>query len=529
MMTIVRIILWLLAALVVLGIAIRLLHPLPPLEPRTASRALPDTGDTLLGRGAFAQSSTHPGESGIHPLNDGRTAFAARVLLARAATRSLDVQYYIWHGDLSGSLMLEEMHKAADRGVRVRMLLDDNGITGLDETLAALDAHPMIEVRIFNPFVLRWPKPIGYLADFPRLNRRMHNKSFTADNQATIIGGRNVGDEYFGARDEGLFADLDVLAIGPVVADVSNDFDRYWQSASAYPAARILPAVPADRIADLVATAATAKRDPQSKAHVDAIDALPIIEQVKNGSLSFIWAAVKMMSDDPAKALGGAREDSLLWSKLTAAIGTPRRTIDLVSGYFVPTEAGTDAFAKLARDGLSVKILTNAYEATDVGIVHAGYAERRKALLAAGVKLYEMRAPATGGTVAPPSRRLLGTGSGSGQVLRSSASTLHAKTFAIDGQRVFVGSFNFDPRSMHLNTELGFLIDSPPLAATLDRAFGTSVPQRAYEVVLTPAGDLAWIERDGARTVTHDIEPGTSRLSRTAIRLLSKLPIEWML
>src|SRR3546814_3643319 len=155
--------------------------------------------------------------------------------MARAAVRSLDIQDYIWHGDRSGTWLLEAVRQAADRGVRVRMLLDDNGIAGMDSVLAALDRHPNIEIRLFNPFVLRSPKMLGYLADFPRLNRRMHNKSFTADNQATIIGGRNIGDEYFGARDEGLFLDLDVLALGPVVEDVSRDFDRYWASESAYP------------------------------------------------------------------------------------------------------------------------------------------------------------------------------------------------------------------------------------------------------------------------------------------------------
>ncbi|WP_238995219.1 phospholipase D family protein [Sphingomonas solaris] len=531
-MMIVKILAGLLAAVAVAGVSIRLLYPLPALEPRPVSQAFTDTADTPLGRGAQWQNRAHPGLSGLHLLNDGRTAFAARVLLARAATRSLDVQYYIWHGDLSGSLMLEEMHRAADRGVRVRMLLDDNGITGLDATLAALDAHPNVEIRLFNPFTVRWPKQIGYLADFARLNRRMHNKSLTADNQATIIGGRNVGDEYFGARDEGLFADLDVLAVGPVVADVSSDFDRYWRSGSAYPAARILPPVLPERMAELAAAAATAERDPQARDYLEAVRSLPIIRQVQDGSLRFEWARVKMVSDNPAKGLGNAPEDGTLWAKLTAAIGVPHRAVDLVSGYFVPTAAGTAAFADLARKGLAITILTNAYEATDVGIVHAGYAQYRKALLRAGVTLYELRSPA-GGSITPPARRLIGTGSGSktgsGRVLRSSGSTLHAKTFAVDGRRLFVGSFNFDPRSMHLNTELGFLIDSPPLAASLDRAFAQGVPQRAYQVVLTPTGDLAWIERTGERTITHHTEPGTSRVSRATIWLLSKLPIEWML
>lgn len=202
---------------------------LPPLDARTPSRAFTDTADTSLGRAIAPMVEAHPGKSGIVALTDDLDAFAVRVLLAQAAERSLDVQYYIWQQDLSGTLLLEALHRAADRGVRVRLLLDDNNTRGLDKLLAALDAHPNIEVRLFNPFLHRRWRALGYLSDFARLNRRMHNKSFTADGQVTIIGGRNIGDEYFGAGDF-LFADLDVLAIGPVAADVAQDFDRYWNS-----------------------------------------------------------------------------------------------------------------------------------------------------------------------------------------------------------------------------------------------------------------------------------------------------------
>ncbi len=524
-------------ALLVFGIAIRLLNPLPPLEPRAASRVLTATADTPLGRGAQAAASSHPGLSGIRPLNDGRSAFAARTLLARAAVRSLDVQYYIWKGDLSGSLLLHEMRAAADRGVRVRMLLDDNGVAGLDARLAAIDQHPNVEVRLFNPFVVRNPKMIGYLADFPRLNRRMHNKSFTADNQVTIIGGRNVGDEYFGAKDSGLFADLDGMAIGPAVADVSNDFDRYWSSASAYTVASILPSVKPERIEEIAAAAAAAARAPAARAYLDAIRTLPFVDEVQAGTLVFEWAPVRMVSDDPAKALGRAEQGSTVMAKLGRILGTPEREVSLVSGYFVPTQAGEDAFVRLAESGVEVKILSNALETTDVAIVHAGYAGRRKALLRGGVRLFEMRMLGGDG-LELSGVGFVGSGSGSangqgiggpGSVLRSTASTLHAKTFAIDGRRIFIGSFNFDPRSMRLNTELGFVIDSRSLAAALLRSFATDIPLRAYEVQLTAEGDLVWIERDGRRIIRHVTEPGTSWTQQAMVTILSKLPIEWLL
>ncbi|MFA7602077.1 MAG: phospholipase D family protein [Novosphingobium sp.] len=525
----------LLLLLLVAGIAIRLAYPLPALEPRSVSRHLGDTADTPLGRGAAALMEGHVGLTGIHMLNDGREAFAARILLAQRATRSLDIQYYIWHGDLSGTLLLEAVRQAADRGVRVRMLLDDNGITGLDTTLAALDRHPHIEIRLFNPFVLRKPKMLGYLADFPRLNRRMHNKSFTADDQATIIGGRNVGDEYFGARQQGLFVDLDVLAIGPIVNAVSSDFDRYWTSQSAYPADRILPPVSERELVRFAEQASIVEHNPAAHDYISAIQSLPFIEQVVSGSLPLAWAHVRVVSDDPAKGVGKAGREALLGPALERIIGRPGKEVRLISGYFVPTRAGVERFAALSGQGRDVAIFTNAFEATDVWIVHAGYAERRKALLRSGVRLFELRR--SEGEGAPSNgRKFISTGSGSGSgsgdegpVLRSSNATLHAKTFAIDREKLFVGSFNFDPRSIHLNTELGFVIESPELAATISDVFAHQIPFTAYEVVLTEDDDLNWIERGPDGEKRHELEPGTSRLQRIGIWVLSHLPIEWML
>src|SRR5687767_5346707 len=279
--TLVLVALVLLLGILLLGRCTRL----PPLENRTASMALEDTGATRLGKAVSPLTQAHPGVSGIHPLRDARDAFAARFLLAEAAERTLDVQYYIWHQDMSGILLFQALHEAAERGVRVRLLLDDNSTPGMDETIAALDAHSNIEVRLFNPFVIRTPRAIGYLTDFPRLNRRMHNKSFTADNQATIIGGRNVGDEYFGATEGVLFADLDVIAAGPVVHEVSSDFDRYWASESSYPADRLVPPVSAAQIEELTAAASRVERDPAAVAYMDAIRSSPFVRELTEGTL----------------------------------------------------------------------------------------------------------------------------------------------------------------------------------------------------------------------------------------------------
>jgi putative cardiolipin synthase len=486
---------------------------LPPLAGRNESVAAQDTEGTALGVALRPLLQAHPGRSGIVPLADGHDAFAARVTLAGAAQRTLDVQYYIWRNDTTGAMLFQALRDAADRGVRVRLLLDDNNTKGLDAVLAALDAHANIEVRLFNPFAHRSVRAIDFLTDFRRVNRRMHNKSFTADNQVTIVGGRNIGDEYFDAGAGLLFVDLDVLAAGPVVPQVSRDFDRYWASLSAYPLAGL---VPATTLADGWREEVAVPEPADARAYRDAVARSRFVRDLAARQLAFEWAPVHMVSDDPAKVLGGAATEDLLWSQLQRAMPPTAREVQLVSPYFVPTERGTAYFIDLARRGVQVSVLTNALEATDVPAVHSGYARWRTPLLEGGVKLYEMQRSAA----PPPSQgpRLGG----------SSTASLHAKTFAVDRQRVFVGSFNFDPRSARLNTELGFLIESPVLAAAMADAFEASVPQRAYTLRLHE-GRLQWLEQQGAGVVVHDQEPNASAWTRLAVWFLSLLPIESLL
>jgi putative cardiolipin synthase len=264
-----------------------------------------DTFVTRPGRAIAPLVQAHPGLSGVFALPDGRDAFAARVLLADAAERTLDARYYIWQNDLSGGLLFDALRRAADRGVRVRLLLDDNDTAGLDSLLAALDAHPNIKVRLFNPFKVRRWRVLGYLTDFARLNRRMHNKSFTADNQATIIGGRNVGDEYFDAGQGVSFADLDVLAVGPVVAEVARDFDRYWASPSACAADRVLPPIDEASAAGLEAASSRAERGPAAQAYTQALASSPFVQTLLTGQLPLEWAVTRMVSSAIATARAG--------------------------------------------------------------------------------------------------------------------------------------------------------------------------------------------------------------------------------
>jgi putative cardiolipin synthase len=500
--------------LIVIALLLTGCRSLPSLDRRHPSIAFTDTDSTSLGRAIGPLSKHHRGKSGIYSLRQGRQAFAARMLLAQAAERSLDIQYYIWHQDTTGMLLFESIRAAADRGVRVRLLLDDNNTYGLDPLLKTLDGHSNIEVRLFNPFMIRDWRWIGYLTDFHRLNRRMHNKSFTADNQATIIGGRNVGDEYFGVTADTLFVDLDVLAVGPVVTDVSRDFDRYWASASAYPVNLIL-----GNETSLVTIPAAADADQsrtEAQDYLEAVRSSKFVEELRQGQLPMDWTMTHMVSDDPAKGLGRIPAEGTLLQRLREVMGPVAKAMDIVSPYFVPTEDGVDAFARLDAEGVHIRVLTNALEATDVAIVHAGYAKYRKPLLRLGVELYEFR------NTLPHD---LSQGARGG----SSQTSLHAKTMAFDEARVFIGSFNFDPRSAALNTELGFVIESKELARAIRSVFDRRIDEQAYEVRLAESGDLYWVMGKDGRELRFDEEPGSGSWQRLVLRVLAWLPIEWLL
>lgn len=526
--------------------------PLPDLPERPASYALPveEGRHTTIGQAVATLEEGHPDESGIYSLSDPYEAFAVRALLANAAQRTLDVQYYIWRNDLTGTLLLDSLRQAADRGVRVRFLLDDSANAGIDHLLAALDSHPNIEVRLFNPLALRSPRWINYLVDFSRLNRRMHNKSFTADNQATIIGGRNIGDEYFGATRDILFSDLDVLAVGSVVYDISDDFDRYWNSQSAWPASALLPEPKPDELTRLREKAEAIAAGAPAKAYTDALETSSLMRELLDLSIELEWAPTVMLSDDPRKVLGNVPPEETVAFDLQRYFGNPESHLDLVSSYFVPTETGVRYLVDLAQQGIEIRILTNSLASTDVPAVHAGYAKWRKPLLKAGIKLYETRPDndpddsSTGASGKLPSGSGSGSGSGPGPgsgfglggklgsgpgPLGSSGSSLHAKTLTIDDKRVFVGSFNFDPRSAELNTELGFVIDSPRLAQRIHDAFMGQVPQTSYEVVLDNSGKVRWIEYRDGRVLQYDTEPHSSFWRRFWAGFLSLLPIDWML
>ena len=507
-----------LLAAVLLGavaiIAARLLFALPAADDRPDTVALPPATSGPLAEALAPREARHEGLTGIAPLSNGADAFAARILLADTATVSIDAQYYIWHGDLTGTLLLDALMRAAERGVRVRLLLDDNGTSGLDAEIAALAAHPNAELRLYNPFNLRGAfKTLSYAFDFFRLNRRMHNKSFIVDGRAAILGGRNVGDEYFGTGPTPLYIDLDVLAVGAIVPQVAADFDRYWSARAVHPAGAVVgPHEGGDPVGRRLAAF---RDDPQMAEYRKILQESRIVSDLRAGQLDLEWTTALLVSDDPVKGEGAVPREDLLASRLRRAVGDIESRFDGVSPYFVPGAAGVEAFAALERRGVTVRMLTNSLEATDVLPVHAGYAKRRKDMLKSGVALFELRRQAA---PAAPAEHPGPFG--------SSGSSLHAKTFAVDGRRIFVGSFNFDPRSTMLNTEMGLLIDSPRMARGLHSAFDEGLNGLAWRVERQD-GHLVWT--DPQTGAVRAKEPGSSILRRVALTIIGWLPVEWLL
>ncbi len=490
-----------------------------PLEPSFAATG---TETTALGREATALCDAHPGLSGVHLLGSPKRAFATLVGLADAAERSLDVQSYVWHLDTTGWLLIDAVWRAAERGVRVRLLLDDYNTAGTDWVLAALDAHPAIEVRLFNPFPTRHLRFLDVVRDFVGSNRRMHNKSFTADNQVTVMGGRNIGDAYYGEGARVTFADLDVAAVGPIVHQVSTQFDRFWNSPFAVPAEAIIrpQAPPPD---DFLATRTAAHlAEVRAIAYADSLD--PWLRASPLTAMPLEWGRAVLIYDAPEKIVNGrsATED-LMIPALMAAMGVPERRLDVVSPYFGISQAWSDVFASWTARGVEMRILTNSLAANDPAVAHAVYMVRRRGLLLAGVELYELKAGATDPEIGD--RRA----EAPGHRFADSSATLHAKTAAIDGKRLFVGSLNLDQRSAYLNTEMGMVIESPPLAEALHRMFDERLLAHAYRVTVGPDSRLRWIERTPDGDVIHDSEPEIGVLGWLSTGIVALLPLDWLL
>ena len=494
---------------------------LPENFERPESYAYTDTDDTRLGKARRDEKLAHPGQSGFFLLGSGLDAFVARAVLAHSAERSIDVQYYLFHNDLTGRLFTDQLLKAADRGVRVRLLVDDMDLGGRDLGAAMLDSHPNLEVRIFNPFSRKTSRISQFLTRYGSVTRRMHNKSFTVDNQTTILGGRNIGNEYFEADPDLAFADLDVLAIGPAVSEVSASFDQYWNSELAYPALVLKGEPPTpEKIGKMRQQLTEFVAQQTDSPYLQALRNSDLANKLRQNDVRFYWGEAEVVYDQPEKLLHDFdKTEYHLVPKLEPYLEGIGEELIIFSPYFVPGKEGTVFLTQLSERGVRVRILTNSLASTDVGIVHAGYVKYREDLLRAGVELYEMN------------KRLSREQRKEKKGIHGlSKASLHAKSFVFDRKQVFIGSLNLDPRAVYHNTEIGVIFASELMAKEMADWFDQNIAQLAFRLELQKDENgyeqILWHGLDNGKPRVFTVEPYTSFWRRTGIGFMSLLPIE---
>lgn len=499
--------------------------------PKPVSRALETPGKTRLGAAFDVTGARHAGRSAFRLFPSGLDGLLVRLQMVEAAERTIDVQYYIYRQDETSNLLSEALLRAADRGVRVRVLLDDHGAVRKNVVLA-LDAHPRIEVRLFNPFTYRGDSPflryVELLMRGPQLKYRMHNKLMVADNAAALIGGRNVGNEYFQASPEFEFGDYDLFSAGPVAPELSRTFDDYWASGLSVPVSTFAShSVTPEQLDNLRQALHEYRAALQDTEHMQRLASGAPLAPMMAGK-DVVWANAEVVSDTPQKAIAGPDRVVTSWLEHRAVVRAGAQTRNemlLVSPYVVPGETGMRFLLDLRKRDVAIRVLTNSLEATDVAAAHAGYARYRPALLAEGIALYEARAT------------LARTG-GSGTPLASGSSgrfSLHAKALVFDRQRVLIGAMNYDKRSLEFNTELGLVVHSPELAHQVARQFDSIAnPANSYEVAIDHNGNggpvspprLLWRTEQDGQLVELDVEPIRSPWQRVMVDFLLALPLD---
>lgn len=515
-----------LACLGLLALAACTHSDLRPDYPRIPSTVLPVKADAPLVAYAARITAQHGADSGLRLISDSNDALLARIALADRAVRSLDLQYYMFHSDATGGLLAQRLLAAADRGVRVRLLLDDLHVAGNDDVLRILDGHPNIQIRLFNPFLDRSSSMLSmgmqFAGDFSRLNRRMHNKAFVADGAMAIVGGRNIGDEYFDADDSLNFRDLDVLTIGPVVAEVGQVFDRYWNCEQSFPIGAFHRKTSSpEQLAQLRKTMAASARQFSQSSYAQSLVSRVGDLAHEAPATDWAWGATTYLADNPDKGNPQADSKDLhMAPQIRAWMDGAQQRLTLISPYFVPGDKGVTYLQGMRERGVEVAVLTNSLASTDAGGVYEAYASYRVALLKAGVQLYELKPDARRGR---SGSHFFGSSTGS--------NSLHAKAMVVDDQHAFVGSMNLDPRSVHLNTEDGVIVDSPALAKALLGIFADATkPIHSYQVLLDDKGSVYWLGKEPHQPeVRYNHAPETSWWRRFKVDAGGLLPIESLL
>ncbi len=503
---------------------------------RPESHALASTETTPLATALAPLEKRHPDESAVRLLPTGTDALQARIALARAATKTLDMQYYIANEDNTGKLLLGAALYAADRGVRVRMLVDDLNFKDIDQIMAALNSHDKIEIRVFNPYGSAQrsfsERTQNFFTNLSHFTRRMHNKAMIADNQIAIVGGRNLGDEYFSASPTLQFRDLDVFAAGPVTQEISASFDDYWNSSLAYPLRALnkqkFDARELDKTRDDLRKHWREQADPLN---AKPLNATPLAQQIAREEMGLVWAPTEFRVDSPSKIEHPSDDyKSPPMERLVALLKDAQSEFLILSPYFVPHDAGVKALAGLTKRRVRVAVLTNSLAATDAVAVQAGYAPYRIPMLQSGVELYEFKPIQVEGESSPRAG-LFGS---------QSRASLHAKAYVIDRSILVIGSMNLDPRSAKLNTELALVIHSKPIAEEAAKLFENGIsPKVSWQVQLAsaavteelrrtgaPQSGLVWITEENGSLVTYNFDPEAGLYRNAMTGLFMMLPVD---
>ena len=472
--------------------------------PREASQAIEPATDTALKRSMDEWLEENPGPSGFFPLFEGTDALGVRLRLIEVAEKTIDVQYFLMKPDTAGIAFGAALLSAAERGVRVRFLLDDIFTTIDDRELMLLDRHENIEIRLYNPVAGRGTKMFSFAGDFKRANRRMHNKSFTVDNNATILGGRNIADEYFGIQTRGEFLDLDVIGIGPVAAEVSEKFDLFWNDNRSIPLAAFTEPVSDEELDEIRTRIRAEQRDAVITA-IEASRSTSLVEAVFGGEQHFYSAESDVITDEPEKLNNrpGA-EHALLATELALLLDQAQSEVILLTPYFVPGKDGVEFWRDIVARGVRVVVVTNSLASNNHTAVHSGYSRYRKSVIDAGVELYEIR---------------VDSGEDPNEAL-----TLHTKAFLIDRERAFIGSLNLDPRSIEINTEMGVVIESPEMTRLMAEGADRQIPARAWRVGRDENGSLTWTTVVDGKPVVETSEPDVGFGRKLQAFLLKVMP-----
>lgn len=484
-----------------------------------------DTQQTDLAKIITPLKQQNPELTGYHVLYDPLEAIAARINLIERAEKTLDLQYYIWDNDKIGSLALYKIIEAADRGVKVRLLIDDNNAGKMEGVYLALDQHSNIEVKLFNPYRFRRLRPVDMVLDLKRINRRMHNKTFTADNQISLIGGRNMSNQYYNVSDSYQFSDVDVMLVGQAVDDITHSFDEYWNHSYAYPVRNIVNHNTYTLRYDGLKEQLTKHyQEITVQNYLDLSNRTHDFDQWLDHNIQLDWVKAEVVKDAPDKIRARAKKEQHLNFQMVKRLENPEHSVDLISAYFVPQKQGEAKLIELAKDGVQVRVLTNSFKANDVALVHAFYAKYRIDLLKNGVELYEFLPAISEENLYPNSKEISKQTKVSLKGL--SRSSLHAKLMALDNKQVFIGSFNFDPRSANLNTEIGVIINSPPLANAVHKTMDVNLKKYAYKLVLDSQQKINWLKETPQGIVTLRKEPKMKWWQKAGVKIISWLPIE---